>query len=176
MHCALDKTSSTSPKSKQSYWTNLLNISRIQPLLCILEVPILIQGTFRLLTLLHTNFSNLSLLVTILNTNIFGCRLSPKGLAVKGFVHRVALSGKLQNLYKVGPKESSSGHWVCAIEGDSRTLAPSVFWFLARKWAVVFAPCSCRNVLPYQRPTAMEPIDHGLKFLKLWAKINFFPL
>jgi hypothetical protein len=42
----------------------------------------------------------------------------------------------------------------------------------AMRWETLVFHAFCHNVLPHHRPKIMEPVNHRLKSLKLWAKIN----
>jgi hypothetical protein len=66
------------------------------------------------------------------------------------------------------------GGWGCALEGYILSLASSCYFcfLLLLRSATLLHTSFYQHVLPHLRPTAMDPVDLGLKPLKLWSKTN----
>jgi hypothetical protein len=74
-----------------------------------------------------------------------------------------------------------AGHWGVPLEDISRPCpllhSLSLCLLTASRWAASSATHSYHHdVLPHHGPKAMEPVHHGRKSWKLWAKINLPPL
>jgi hypothetical protein len=84
--------------------------------------------------------------------------------------------GRWWKLWEVGPGGRKLGHWGCAFEGGIVNPSPSCSFLFASplQWGEQdsSAVCSCHDVLCCHSPKVTGPSDHGLKPLKLWAKIN----